>query len=231
MLIQLTTPRPVLDPSEYPAYLHLHVLTKPGVSDGKVLFTSVKDPEHGTYDTRTLDPTHTLPLNASDGVGALIYVLPFWELFKSEYENRNLYMVPFCTAGFKVVANSAFRADPKTYRSRALAFHILMPVTGGGIIRLGDSEFDVTNPSFNPWAPNPTMSPAAVGELQDGYNRAHKVRGKKVEPSGLLAHKRLPQLPMPDTGEFVLPEGFGVKELPDGTKLITRGDAPTDKES
>lgn len=219
MLIQLTTPRPVLDHSEYPAYVHIHVITKAGVSDGKVLFSSMKDPEYGTYDTRTLDPTHTMPLNASDGVGVIVYVLPFWELFKAEDEKRNLYMVPFCTAGFKVSANSAFRASPHTYESRALAFTILMPVTGGGIIRLANSEFDITNPSFNPWAPNPTFYPAQVAELQDGYNRTHKIRGKKVVPA--LSSPQSPRLPPAGSS---LPKGWDTQMLPDGTKEIIRRD-------
>jgi hypothetical protein len=181
MLIQLTTPRPVLDHSEYPAYVHIHVIRKPDVSCGKVLFTSMKDPEHGTYDTKELEPAHELPLNASDGCQALIYILPFWELFKPEDKKRNMWLVPFCTAGFKVSANSAFRASPKEYRSRVVAFTILMPVTGGGVIRLADSDFDITNPTFDPWALRPMMYPAQVAELQDGYNRTHKVRGKKVK--------------------------------------------------
>jgi len=222
MLIQLTTPRPVLDHTEHPAYVHLHTLFKAGVSDAKVLFTSMKDPEHGTYDTKELEPTHEMPLDASDGCQANIYILPFWELFKSEDKKRNLWLVPFCTAGFKIVATSAFRDSPHTYESRSMTFTIMMPVTGGGVIRLGDSMFDITNPSFDPWAPCPTsMYPAQVAELQYSYNKAHKIRGRKVEYPG-LTHQDVPRLG--PKAEPKLPSGFGLKQLSDGTQEITRKD-------
>jgi hypothetical protein len=134
---------------------------------------------------------------------AKLYVLPFWELFKEEDKRRNLWLVPFCTAGFKITARSAFRASPRAYEARTLAFTILMPVTGGGIIRLAGSEFDITNPSFDPWAPRPSWYPAQVAELQNGYNRAHKVKGRTAN---------------------MLPAGFETRALPDGTREIIRRD-------
>jgi hypothetical protein len=45
-------------------------------------------------------------------------------------------------------------------------------VTGGGVIRLADCPFDVANPTFDPWAPGPTIKKDP--ELQESYNRTHR---------------------------------------------------------
>lgn len=202
MLIQLTTPRIVLDPREHPAHIHIHTLFKADVSEGKVLFTSMKNPEHGTYDTKEIEPAQQLPLNASDGCQAIIYVLPFWQLFREEDRKRNLHLVPFCTAGFKVTATSAFRASPKSYEARSVAFTLAFPVTGGGVIRIG--EYDLANPGFDPWMPAPNWYPGQVAELTSSYNRAHKVKGRSANN--------------------LLPSGYGFKQLPDGTREIVQED-------
>lgn len=182
MLVQLTTPRIVFDPSRHPEHIHLHTLSKPDVSDGHVLFTGVTDPEHGVRQTVTLEPREMLPLDG--GMFAKTYILPFWKLFTGGPKTAvsdgqvvraaDLKIVRFCTAGFQVVARSAFRAGPGEYREHSTAFVMAFPATGGGSLRLADTDVDLVNPSFNPWAEDPTpLSDAAKAELQSTYARTH----------------------------------------------------------
>jgi len=186
MLIQISTPRPLFDHSRHPEYVHIHTIAKTGVSEGQVLFTGPTDPEHGTVGTRNLEPYMRVPIDGEEGFEALIYVLPFWELFK-EGKNRSMHdgeivrsapiaLVRYCTAGFKVTAHSAFRTGPQEYQGRAVGFTIMTAATGGGVLRLADWPVDVANPTFDPWA----LHPAALttGQQQDlsvVYNRTHRL--------------------------------------------------------
>jgi hypothetical protein len=123
---------------------------------------------------RILEPQEVYQIEGEEGFQALVYVLPFWELFREEDKNHNLKLVPFCTGGFSVTVRSAFRSDPRTYDEHVLTFLIMMPVTGGGIIRLGDTPTDISNSTFDPWAPDPKR-PWKNLELQDAYNRTHRL--------------------------------------------------------
>lgn len=193
MLVQATTPRPFFDHSKHPQYLHVHTLRKVGVSKGEVFFSATVDPEHGTRDSKALDPMNEYPIEGAEGFMALEYVLPFWELFKktpsmlkTRYDGKsaaeqgiavgNVSLARFCTNGFQVTVKSAFRADSRTYAEHIVAFTILTPVTGGGILRLADCPFDLTNSTFDPWAPGPT-GPTKNLELQEVYNRTHRLLG------------------------------------------------------
>ena len=182
MFIQLTTPRIVLDHTRYPEHIYFHTLSKPDVSEGKVLFTGIVDPEHGERASKTLEPHTLIPLE--EGMAVHIFVLPFWELFKGGPKTAmhdgeivraaDLSIVRFCTAGFQVSAKSAFRAGPRTYEEHTLSFQMSFPATGGGVIRIADSLLDLSNPSFDPWAPNPdAVSEAAKSELRQMYGRTH----------------------------------------------------------
>lgn len=199
MLIQATTPRPLFDHSKHPQYLHIHTLQKPGVSKGEVFFSATVDPEHGTRQGKALDPVNEYAIQGEDGFMALEYVLPFWELFKrtqkqleARYDGRSaaeqgiavgsVSLARYCTNGFQVTVKSAFRADTRSYAEHTLAFTIVMPVTGGGILRIADCPFDLANPTFDPWAPGPTVHKNL--ELQDSYNRTHRAL-----PSGADARR------------------------------------------
>lgn len=179
MLVQATTPRPVFDPSRHPRYIYIHTLRKPGVSNGEVYFSGPTNPELGEQQGRPIEPVNVYPIEGQDGFQALEYVLPFFELFKEEDKKRNLALVPFCSAGFPVTVKSAFRSTPQTYEEHTVAFKVLMPVTGGGVIRLSDCLFDLTNSSFDPWAPNP--NPIRNLELADVYNRTHRLASSSDE--------------------------------------------------
>lgn len=182
MLVQLTTPRIVLDHSRHPEHVYLHTLFISDVSEGRVLFTGPTDPEHGKTGTDSLEPYEILPLE--EGLSVKVFVLPFWDLFQGGPKtvvhdgivtrSADVRLARYCTTGFQVTAKSAFRAGPRVYEEHRLSFTMAFPVTGGGVIRLGNSLVDITNPSFDPWAPNPSPLPeAAKKELQDIYARVH----------------------------------------------------------
>lgn len=189
MFIQASTPRPLFDASKYPQYVHIHTLRKVGVSTGEVFFIATVDPEHGTKQGKALDPVNEYPIEGQDGLVALEYVLPFWELFQrteamlnAKYNGRSALEqgirvgsaahARYFANGFQVTARSAFRADSRTYEESRVAFIIVSAVTGGGVLRLADCPFDVANPTFDPWAPGPTVKKDP--ELQDSYNRTHR---------------------------------------------------------
>ncbi len=189
MFIQASTPRPLFDASKHPQYIHIHTLRKMGVSTGEVFFSATVDPEHGTRQTKSLDPVNEYPIEGQEGLVALEYVLPFWELFQrtksmleAKYNGQNaleqgvrvgsVVHARYCTNGFQVTIKSAFRVDSRTYAENRVAFMIQSAVTGGGVLRLADSVFDIANPTFDPWAPGPTV-PKNL-ELQESYNRTHR---------------------------------------------------------
>ena len=196
MLVQATTPRPLFDHSRHPKYLHIHTLRKLGVSKGEVFFMATVDPEHGTRDSKSLDPVNEYAIEGADGFHALEYIVPFWELFKrtasmatTKYDGRsaaeqgiqvgNLSLARYCTNGFQITAKSAFRADRTTYQEHIVSFTIMMPVTGGGIMRLANCPFDIANPTFDPWAVSP-HAPKNL-ELQESYNRTHRLGNSAID--------------------------------------------------
>jgi len=196
VLIQVTTPRPVFDHSKHPQYLHIHTLMKTGVSKGEVFFMATVDPEHGTKGSKALDPVHEYPLAGEEGFMALEYIIPFWEFFKkteamtrARYDGQSaesqgikvgsVALARYFTNGFQITAKSAFRADRTTYEEHIVAFTILTPSSGGGILRLANCPYDIANPSFDPWAKNP--NPPKNLELQDVYNRTHQLSNSTID--------------------------------------------------
>lgn len=196
MLIQVSTPRPLYDPSKYPEYIHIHTLRKAGVSKGEVFFMATVDPEHGTKDSKSLDPVNEYPIEGVEGFEALEFILPFWELFKrtaamtkARYNGESaesqgikvgsVAMTRYFTNGFQITAKSAFRADRTTYQEHIVAFTLMTPSSGGGILRLANCPFDIANPTFDPWAGNP--HPPKNLELQDAFNRTHKLNTSSIE--------------------------------------------------
>jgi hypothetical protein len=192
MNIQLGIPRPRFDVHEHPEYIYIYTLARSGVSNGGVIFNATTDPEHGVRGTRQLEPMVTYPIAGEDGFEGYEYVLPFWELFKrnhtisssslatlgtDKYVDRNL--VPFVTGGFIVTAKSAFRASPTEYAENTLSFTILMPATGGGILRIADCLFDIANPTFNPHAHHPRALKNLDTERM--LNQAHRPKDSAIE--------------------------------------------------
>ncbi len=174
MLVQATTPRPFFDHSKHPEHVYIYTLRKPGISEGAVFFNASTNPEQGRRGTAALEPLFEHPIDGEDGFAALEYVLPFFELFRPEDKKRNLGMAPFCTTGFGVTVRSAFRTDTSRYGEHTVAFTILMPVTGGGVMRLSDCLFDIANPTFDPWAPGPERKWKNL-EVGMAFNRAHRL--------------------------------------------------------
>jgi hypothetical protein len=195
MLIQMGIPRPRFDIQDHPEHLYIHTLARAGVSSGGVLFSGTVDPEHGVRKSRPLEPTQTYPIEGEDGFEGYEYILPFWELFQRKHVESqstlartgakgygSLGLVAYATNGFIVTAQSAFRASPTTYEGHSLAFTIMMPVTGGGILRLADCPFDISNPTFNPYAPNPMgLSKYTNLDTLEALNKAHKPTTAAIE--------------------------------------------------
>lgn len=191
MLIQMGIPRPRFDIHEKPEHLYIHTLARLGVSSGGVIFNATTNPEHGVRQGRALDPIQKYLIEGEEGFEGYEYVLPFWELFQRKEVRKELMrttgasgygsigLVPFTTGGFIVNVQSAFRASPQHYEEHVLSFTILMPVTGGGILRLADCPFDLSNPTFNPYAP----APWSINNLEtrDALNRAHKPHGASID--------------------------------------------------
>ena len=232
MLVQATAPRILLKAHEYPKYIIVHTLAKRGVSNGSVIFgaytiggrlppgsqpvevqpqgsqaiTPYRKAVSWNSDSVRLNPQQIYPIEGEEGFEVLEYALPFWELFRPEDMRRNLALVPFCSGGFSVTARSAFRAEPRTYDERTFTFIMLMPVTGGGIVRLGDSMIDVGNPTFDPWAPNP-KSPYKNLEMTDTYNRIFRLGDKSAIDERRAARIRAAEASMAaESGHKALPE-------------------------
>lgn len=192
MLIQVGIPRPRFDVGQFPQHLVLHTLAKPGVSTGEVRLNGTIDPEHGVRGSRLLDPWRTYPIEGEQGFEGYEFVVPFWELFQRREVRRELLaetgasgygslaMVPFVTGGFIVTAHSAFRATPTSYEENVLSLTVLMPVSGGGVLRLSDSRFDIANPTFDPYAPWHGIQRLNL-EHQQALNRAHAGRSASLE--------------------------------------------------
>lgn len=191
MIIQVGIPRPRFDIHENPERIHIHTLARVGVSSGAVFFNGTTDPEHGVRQGRELDPLQTYAIDGEEGFQGCEYVLPFWELYKRKEVRKELLettgasgygsigLVRFTTGGFIVNVQSAFRASPTHYEEHVLSFQILMAVSGGGILRLADCPFDLSNPTFNPYAPHPRAIKNL--EIQQALNRAHQLRSSDIE--------------------------------------------------
>jgi hypothetical protein len=84
-----------------------------------------------------------------------------------------LELVALSTSGYKVTVRSAFRSDRMTYEERVIGLTLLFPVTGGGVVRLSDSLFDISNPTLDPKKPVPGR--VCDETISIAFNRAHKV--------------------------------------------------------
>lgn len=196
MLVQVTTPRPLFDPSKHPKHLHIHTLRQVGVSKGEVFFIATVDPEHGTKDSKSLDPVNVYPIEGAEGFEVLEYIVPFWEIFKptkamkrAQYNGSSaaeqgikvgsVALARYFTNGFGITVKSAFRSQRTDYEEHVVSFTLLTPSSGGGILRLANCPFDIANPTFDPWAENP--NPKKDPDLQVGFNRTHRLSTSSIE--------------------------------------------------
>jgi hypothetical protein len=219
MLVQTSSPRPLLNVAESPQHIKVHTIRRAGISSGSVMFNFTTDAEHGDKMTVPLEPYEVFPIVGEPGFEALEYYLPFSTIFGTERavydEHRLLHQLqakpstalaiphevikrddhvtkPTLTrlrdtqlallsaSGFHVIAKSAHRVEGSKYAERIFNFTVLAPVTGGGIIRVVGSEFDVTNPTFDPKTPIPQKT-FPNSDLHNAFNRTHKLASPEVE--------------------------------------------------
>lgn len=202
MLIQLTSPRPVLNVVEHPQHIVLHTIRRTGVSKGGVLLNMNTNVEHGTRGTIVVEPYEVFPIEGEPGFEALEYYLPFDQIYGT---NRTLYseqsameswsktpktkgtqgtpdtvLALLGASGISVIAHSAYRMESTSYAERVFNFQLFFPVTGGGIVRVVGSDMDISNPTFEPKAPIGTKNYANLS-LRQTFNRIHQIMPSDVE--------------------------------------------------
>jgi len=209
--------------------MHIHTLAKAGVSEGTVRLSGTTDPEFGKTDGVFIEPVNTYPIKGEDGFEVHEHVLPFWRLFERPDDfqearhdgavvaSADFRIVRYCTAGFGVVCKSAFRADPRSYEEHTVAFTMVFPATGGGIMRLADSFFDIANQDFDPWAPDPMkrlgQGPRQDLELLDGYNRTHQLGNASAIDDRRSSRIAMAEASMAKEGRLP-PSGMSPRALP-----------------
>lgn len=221
MLIQTSSPRPILNAAESPEHIKVHTIRRVGISGGQVFFNFATDFEHGDKMTVPLEAYEVFPIEGEAGFEALEYYLPFSTIFgtdKAEYNEERLLtkqlpplassalalhndpnnrrpetvnkpltklrgtqLALLAASGYNVIARTAHRVEGSIYAERLFNFTVLCPVTGGGIIRVVGSEFDVSNPTFDPKAPIPAKKSWPNHELLNAFNRTHKPTSPDIE--------------------------------------------------
>lgn len=208
MLIQTSSPRPILSLQEHPKHIVIHTLCRFGISKGEVLLNMNTDIEHGTRMTAPIEPHEVFPIEGEPGFEAHEYYLPFDVLFgtnRAEYNEHDIserqskgvvkrvnledrravhsdvVMSRFIATGISVIVHSAYRTEGSQYEERILNFQLFFPLTGGGIIRFANSLFDVTNPTFDPKAAIPRKSAYKNDVLLNAFNRTHKTGNPDIE--------------------------------------------------
>lgn len=237
MLIQTSSPRPILNVAESPEHIKIHTLRRPGISTGEVFFNVTKDFEHGVRETVPLEPYEVFPIEGAPGFEAMEYYLPFDKLFgtekRAEYDEARIMaslalpskrvnvdkpkdhltdtqLALLGASGFHCIARTAYRTETTQYEERIFNFSIHCPVTGGGIIRVANSVFDVTNPTFNPRATMPTREYQNL-TLLNAFNRTHRVITSDIEErrrqriASAEANMRVNEKALPPAGPKLLP--------------------------
>lgn len=200
MLIQVTTPRVLINLLDSPEHIRIHTLRRPGTSSGEVFFNAASDPEHGKRMTVPLEPYDVLPIEGFEGFEVLEYYLPFDTLYgtkkRAEYDEArilaslnkppkqvhvdqksdhltDLQLSRIGASGFFGIAKSAYRSENSKYEERIFNFSLNFPVTGGGILRIANVDHDFVNSTFNPRAHTPKKN-GPNEDLLIAYNRTHK---------------------------------------------------------
>lgn len=201
MLIQTSSPRPILNVLEHPQHIVIHTLRRIGISTGEVLMNMSINPETGTRLTAPVEPYDVYPIAGEDGFEAVEYYLPFSEVFgagrrvydegrgsvalapvtKPKSGLRDTQLAVLCGSGFSVIARSAYRVEGSRYEERLFNFTLLFPITGGGILRASSSLVDISNPTFDPKAPMPQKRGYQNLGLLAAFNRTHKIMSSSIE--------------------------------------------------
>jgi len=144
MLIKLDQPRLLLSAQDYPQNLVLYCLS----CDGFEGTLSVKERENNTLvvPNRELSVMFDMILRE--------YVL------SPRFLTRDI-IRKGSSLGIDLEGSSSFRASNSTYGFRTFQTTLMFPSNGGGILRMsvGNQEWDILNPTFNPRAEIP-----AIGE-------------------------------------------------------------------
>jgi hypothetical protein len=208
MLIQATSPRPMLNATESPQHIRIHTLRKLKVSKGEVtLVLGEKQIE--------VEPYEVYPIDGEPQFEALEYFLPFWRVFGTEKPTYNetkirenieherfkrvradaqkdkllgtpekltgVQLAMLGSTGYHIIVRSAYRTEGATYEERIANFTIHCPVNGGGMIRMANCPIDIANPTFDPYAADPGKSRGKDLVLLEAFNRTHKLRTADIE--------------------------------------------------
>lgn len=134
MLIQASTPQPVINMFALPENIVVMTLERSITSDGALLVNTEPDFAYGRDVPRSRSLTLDVP-----GFVVHEYVVPFQDLVGSRgWEGGR---------GFFFRARSAFRQSAAEYQQREMDFYVTFPPNGGGIVRFG--TFDFANPRLN----------------------------------------------------------------------------------
>lgn len=177
-------------------------------SKGEVFINMCIDVEHGRRETAPVVPFSVLPIEGEPGFEALEYFLPFDQIFgtnRTQYDpeqvaqnqsvglvkrlnldqprssQRDTWMALLLASGINVNLTSAYRSEGALYQERVMTFQLLFPITGGGVIRMAESLFDIKNPTFQPKAPLPKPSSLPDLDQLNSVNRTHKALNPEVE--------------------------------------------------
>jgi len=238
MLIQTSSPRPILNVGEFPSYIVIHTLRKAGISNGAVTMNVNVDVEHGKRESAVVAEHEVFPIEGEPGFEGVEYYLPFDLIFgtkKTEYDETRLLrqindeapkrvntdeprarigdtmLALHMASGVNVIAKSAYRVEGAKYAERVFNFQLLFPVTGGGIVRVTSSDFDVTNPTFDPKAAVPRDKPYQNITLLEAFNRTHKPTSPDIEArkrarvAAAEASMRAADKQLPPAGRRALP--------------------------
>lgn len=203
MLIQVSSPRPMIHPSDSPPFIRIQTLKKAGTSTGEVALVMGEN-------RMEVEPYCIYPIDGESGFEALDHFLPFWRVFGTEkavydeaaiaaniqrgnfkrvnvgaadYNNRltDTKLALLGAGGYHIIAKSAHRMEGAEYAQRIFNFTIHCPVTGGGMIRIADYPVDISNPTFDPKAKTPEKTTKRDLVLLEAFNRTHRLRTPEIE--------------------------------------------------
>jgi hypothetical protein len=201
MLVQASLPRPIVRMDEFPKNVAVLSLRRAGVSNGGVRMSFLVDTDTGTEGDIGVEPLRLFQIEGEEGFQACEYLLPIDRLTEM---HGNLSIV-YGTVGVRVFVRSAYRASPTSYGEHKLGLSLIFPITGGGIVRMWDSNFDLANPGFDPKAPTPRIGSEdeelrlpgdrmSTANLTLAFNRTHKVE-KQTDLTVLRRQIRMGAVP------------------------------------
>lgn len=157
MLIRFDNPRLVLNAQEFPAHIVLMYMDE-GSHRSEIRVEYV---DGSTPVQRVLRPTRTFEV--FDTLRAYEIVLPFQELHDPMGARAARH-------GFRFHGSSSYLSEG-SYHRRDFSFHSRFSVIGGGILTLsvGNTEWDLATPTFDPRAPIPEINQSYGAGAGDEY--------------------------------------------------------------